>query len=96
MHPLLADVVVEDPEIAALVADFRTPHRETLEEVLATAAERIGRQHSSESPFDKLVGQILREETGAEIAFLPRVGYGVSLNPGPITREALATLLPIL
>lgn len=94
MHPLWVDEVGEDPEIAALVAELRAPHREALEEVIATAAERIGRQHSSESPFDKLVGRILREETGAEIAFMPGVGYGVSLNAGPITREALTALLP--
>ena len=61
---------------------------------MATAAERIGRQYRSESPFDALGGEILREHTGAEIAFLPGVGYGVSLEPGPVTREALATLLP--
>ena len=94
VHPVWADHFADHPEIATLVAELREAHRERLEEVIATAAERIGRQYKSESPFDKLVGRIMREKTGAEVAFLPGVGYGVSLMPGPITREALATLLP--
>lgn len=94
VHALWADRFREDQEIADLVAELRAPHRAKIEEVIAVAADRIGRQYKSESPFDKLVGRILREETGAEAAFLPGVGYGVSLTKGPITREALGTLLP--
>lgn len=94
VHALWADRFRDDPEAAALVAKLRAPHRAELESVLATAADRIGRQYKSESPFDKLVGRILRDETAAAVAFLPGVGYGVSLMPGPITRESLATLLP--
>ena len=94
VHPLWADEVRDDPEIAALVDQLRAPYRAELETIVARAGSRIGRQYKSESPFDKLVGRILRQETGADVAFLPGVGYGVSLVPGPITREALATLLP--
>lgn len=93
-HALWADRFPQDPQVAALVETLRAPHRGLLDEVVATAAERIGRQYRSESPFDKLVCRIMREETGSDIGFMPGVGYGVSLNPGPITREALATLLP--
>src|SRR5690606_12173844 len=39
-------------------------------------------------------GEIICAETGAEIAFMPGVGYGVTLQPGAITREALFTLIP--
>ena len=77
-----------------LIERLRAPHRSELEAPIATTAERIGRQYKSESPFDALAGEILRDHTGAEIAFLPGVGYGVSLEPGVVTREALATLLP--
>ncbi len=93
-HALWADRFTEDDRLAALLVTLRTPHRAMLDEVIGVAADRIGQQYKSESPFDKLVGRILRTETGADIAFLPGVGYGVLLNPGPITREALATLLP--
>lgn len=94
MHTLWSDEVPADPAVAALIERLRAPHRAQLETVIATAAERIGRRYRSESPFDVLTGDILREHTGADIAFLPGVGYGVSLEPAPVTREALAALLP--
>jgi 2',3'-cyclic-nucleotide 2'-phosphodiesterase (5'-nucleotidase family) len=83
-----------DTKMAQLVDSLRVPHKAQLEEVLATATGRIGRQYKSASPFDQLAGELLREATGTELAFLPGVGYGVSLEPGPITREMLYTLLP--
>lgn len=93
-HMLWADRFDEDAEVAALLADFRAPHAEALDERIAEAAEQIGRNYKEESPFDKLAGRILREETGADVAMLPGVGYGVALTPGPITAEALRRLLP--
>ncbi|WP_083320636.1 bifunctional metallophosphatase/5'-nucleotidase [Hymenobacter glacialis] len=91
---LWTDQYPADPAVAALVDSLRAPYRAQLEEVLATATGRIGRQYKSPSPFDQLAGELLREATNAEVAFLPGVGYGVSLEAGPITREALYTLLP--
>ena len=94
LHTLWIDEFPEDEEIARQVEAFRKPYRETLEEVIAIAEEPIGRNYRSESPFDKLVGEIICEKTGAEIAFMPGVGYGVTLQSGAITREALYTLIP--
>lgn len=88
------DRIAPDPAVGALVAELRAPHRRQLEEILATSTARIGRQYKSESPFDALVGELLRERTGAEIAFSPGVGYGVSIESGPVSRERLYTLLP--
>ncbi|MBW3127121.1 bifunctional metallophosphatase/5'-nucleotidase [Hymenobacter profundi] len=83
-----------DPAVARLVDSLRAPYKAQLEEVIATASGRVGRQYKSASPFDQLTGELLCEATGAEVAFMPGVGYGVSLEPGPVTREALYTLLP--
>ena len=94
LHTLWLEEFPEDEEIVRQVAALRTPYQDILEEVIATAAEPIGRNYRSESPFDKLVGEIICAETGAEIAFMPGVGYGVTLHPGAITREALYTLIP--
>ncbi|MFP4561516.1 MAG: bifunctional metallophosphatase/5'-nucleotidase [Thiohalorhabdus sp.] len=80
--------------LAERVGDLRDPHKEDLEAVLAKALEPIGRNYRSESPFDRLVGDILIDETGADAAFLPGLGFGVTLRKGPITREALHALLP--
>ncbi len=88
------DEVPADTAVAEMIEGLRAPHRAALEAPIADAVERIGRQYKSESPFDTLTGDILREHTGAAVAFLPGVGYGVSLEPGLITREALAALLP--
>ncbi|MHB8122141.1 MAG: bifunctional metallophosphatase/5'-nucleotidase [Desulfuromonadaceae bacterium] len=94
LHILWLEEFPEDEEIARQVEALRAPYQETLEEVIAIAGEPIDRNYRSESPFDKLVGEIICAETGAEIAFMPGVGYGVTLHPGAITREALFTLIP--
>ncbi len=66
----------------------------TIEDVVATAAATIGRRHRFESPFDTLAAELLRRHAAAEVAFLPGVGFGVTLWPGPIMREQLYALLP--
>ena len=94
LHTLWLEEFPEDEEIVRQIDALRAPYQATLEEVIATAGEPIGRNYRSESPFDKLVGEIICAETGAEVAFMPGVGYGVTLQAGPITREALYTLIP--
>lgn len=94
LRELWNDQVAADPEISAIVEELRRPHRSRLETVLATAEAPIGRRYKSESPFDVLVGETLRKLTGAQVSFLPGVGYGVTLQPGPITREQVHALLP--
>lgn len=93
-HALWNDRIAPDPVMARLVEAIDAPHRAKRDAVLATSVDRIGRQYKSESPFDVLVGDLMREHTGAQIAFMPGVGYGVSIEPGPITRERLYTLVP--
>lgn len=83
-----------DPTLEAAVAKVDGPYRAQMGEIIAASVDRIGRQYKSESPFDVLVGAILREAGGAQIAFMPGVGYGVSIEPGPVTRDRLYTLLP--
>ena len=94
VHDLWNDRIAPDAKMAQMVAETDAPYRQRLEEVLANSADRIGRQYKSESPFDVLVGDLMREHTGADIAFMPGVGYGVSIEPGPVTRERLYTLVP--
>jgi 5'-nucleotidase / UDP-sugar diphosphatase len=94
LHSLWNDHFEDDPEIAQLLEEIRSPFQEQLEEVIAQVAEPVGRNYRSESPFDKLAGEFMCQELDAEVAFLPGVGYGVTLLPGPLTREALYTLVP--
>ena len=92
-HLLWVSNYKKDPEVESLILELRAPHKDYLEEKIATATEVIDRQYKSESPFEKLVGNLLREEYDADISFLPGVGYGVSLL-GEFTRENLYRLFP--
>jgi 5'-nucleotidase / UDP-sugar diphosphatase len=94
LHTLWTDIYPPDPEVAALVGQVREPYKDLLEAVICQIEEPIGRNYKSESPFERLTGEIMMENTGAELAFLPGIGYGVTLLPGPLTREMLYTLLP--
>lgn len=88
------DVYSADPEMQQEVTRLDAPYRARKDEIIATSPDRISRQYKSESPFDVLVGEIMRERGHAQIALMPGVGYGVSMGPGPITRDRLYTLLP--
>lgn len=94
VHELYADDYQPDAQFAAMVDSMRAPYRDTLETVVATAADRIGRQYKSESPVDVLAAEILRDYGNANAAFLPGVGFGVTIQPGAITREMIANLFP--
>jgi 5'-nucleotidase / UDP-sugar diphosphatase len=94
LHTLWNDDFEDDPEIAQLLEEIRSPFLGELEEVIGEVVKPVGRNYRSESPFDKLVGEFLCHELNTEIAFLPGVGYGITLLPGPLTREALHTLVP--
>lgn len=82
-----------DREVQQLIEQLRQPHLNKLEEKVAEVQGVIGRQYKSESPFDKLVGNLLLEAYPADIALLPGVGYGISLK-GRVNREAIYRLLP--
>jgi 5'-nucleotidase/UDP-sugar diphosphatase len=94
VHELYADRYQPDARFAAMVDSMRAPNRDTLEAVVATAADRIGRHYKSESPVDVLAAQILLEYGRADAAFLPGLGFGVTIQPGPITREMVVGLFP--
>ncbi|MGZ8492689.1 MAG: bifunctional metallophosphatase/5'-nucleotidase [Gemmatirosa sp.] len=94
VHHLYADRYSPDPEFVARLDSLRRPHRATLEEVIATASTDIGRRYKSESPVDKLAGEILREYAGADVAMLPGLGFGVTIRPGPLSREMLYAIFP--
>ena len=93
-HQLWNYQIEPDASIAALVARIDQPYTEALKEVLAYSVDRIPRDYRSESAFDKMVGEFMIEETGADVALMPGVGYGVSIYPGNVTRDRLYTLLP--
>ena len=60
---------------------------------MAIAETSIGRQYKMESPFDKLVTSILMDEMNADVAFMPGVGYGITLQD-KILKEDVFKLIP--
>ena len=94
VHELYANRYKPDVRITAMIDSIRAPYRDTLDAIVATAATRIARQYKSESPVDVLAADLLREYGKADVAFLPGLGFGVTLQPGPITREMVFNLFP--
>lgn len=91
---LYADAYQPDPRFTKMLDSMRAPFLDTLRAVIGVAAERLGRQYKSESPIDVLAAEILRRAGNADVAFLPGLGFGVTIQPGPITREMLIGLFP--
>jgi 2',3'-cyclic-nucleotide 2'-phosphodiesterase (5'-nucleotidase family) len=93
-----------DARVAALAEQLQAPHRAALTETVGTAAASIVRaqtiageepeKRDAESPADSLFADIIRQETDSDIALLPGVGYGIALQPGPISAAALRNLVP--
>ncbi|WP_114783634.1 bifunctional metallophosphatase/5'-nucleotidase [Botryobacter ruber] len=93
-HWLWNDKLQPDQKVQALVDELRKPHLSKLEENVVESKDIIGRQYKSESPFDKLVGNLLLEGYKGDVAIMPGVGYGISLKPGMVTSEEIYKLLP--
>ena len=94
VHELYADQYDAEPRFARMLDSIRAPFRDTLQMVVATAAERIGRQYKSESPVDVLAAEIMRQDAAADVAFLPGLGFGITWQPGSVTREMVVTFFP--
>ena len=92
-HYLWHDEVEPNSEEKELITKLREKYREQLEEKVTVADTIIGRQYKSESPFDKVVNNLMRKNYDAEVAFMPGVGYGISLQ-GEVKSEDIYKLLP--
>ena len=98
------DKVEADLAAERLLTRLLEPHREAMGEVVGkasgwmvraqTLAGQEARKRDEESPIDSLFADILREQTKADVALLPGVGYGVAIPPGPVTTAKLRQMVP--
>ncbi|MHB9080705.1 MAG: bifunctional metallophosphatase/5'-nucleotidase [Pirellulaceae bacterium] len=98
------EVVPPDKSTETLIAKLLRPHEAALREQVGAAADWLvraqtiagqeARKRDAESPVDSLFADIVRETFRADIAFLPGVGYGLAIPPGPIMAAQLRQLVP--
>ena len=98
------DKVEADDDAERLLKLLLEPHRKAMDEVVGQAggwlvrAQTLAGQHArkrdEESHIDSLFADILREQTKADVALLPGVGYGVAIPVGPITAAQLRQMVP--
>jgi 5'-nucleotidase / UDP-sugar diphosphatase len=102
---LLDNSIIEtDSEATRLIEEMMVPHQLVAQEVLGTASDWLiraqtmagsdARKRDEESPVDSLFADLIRNETKCDFAFLPGVGYGVAIPPGPIQASELRQLVP--
>src|SRR5688500_1860061 len=59
-----------------------------------TVAGQETEMRDADSPADDLFADVIRETSGAEMAFGLGLGYGVGIQPGEITVANLRNLIP--
>jgi sulfur-oxidizing protein SoxB len=88
--PVFANLLPADAEMAAYIAQARSPYAAKLGEVLARTEGLLYRRGNFNGTMDELILRALLAEKNAEIAFSPGFRWGATLLPGDaITREDL-------
>jgi sulfur-oxidizing protein SoxB len=86
--PVLSRFIPEDPEMAALIRQVRTPYEQKLSETLAVSETLLYRRNTFSGTFDELILDALLKRLDAQVAFSPGFRWGITLVPGqPITLE---------
>ncbi len=80
--PVFANLLPEEPAVAAYIAKARAPYREKLAEKLALTEGLLYRRGNFNGTWDQLILDALMEVKGAEIAFSPGFRWGTTLLPG--------------
>ena len=88
--PVFANLLSEDPAMAAHIAKVRAPYQQRLTEKLATTEGELYRRGNFNGTYDQLILDGLMAQKDTEIAFSPGFRWGTSLLPGQsITYENL-------
>jgi len=98
------DKVKTDETAEAFLKSLLEPHQAEADQVIGktdswlvraqTLAGQEARKRDEESPIDSLFADVLCQQTGADVALLPGVGYGVAIPIGVITAAQLRQMVP--
>ncbi|MGI9498508.1 MAG: thiosulfohydrolase SoxB [Geminicoccaceae bacterium] len=90
--PMLADAIMPDKEMTALITELRAPFAKDLDEVLGETEADLYRRGNFNGTFDDVICDALLESQDAEIALSPGFRWGTSLPSGEeITAEFVYT-----
>jgi S-sulfosulfanyl-L-cysteine sulfohydrolase len=79
--PVLADAIVPDPAMAALIREIRSPHEAMLAKELARTDGLLYRRGNFNGTFDDVICDAMLSERDAELCFSPGFRWGNSLLP---------------
>lgn len=91
-----SDELPPDPAVVARLDPFRKAAAPALSEVVGQASAQLVRRYNLESPLGNFVADVMRESTGAEIAFQNAGGLRADLPVGPVTRAHVVDALPFV
>jgi sulfur-oxidizing protein SoxB len=80
--PVFSNLLEANAEMAKYIADVRAPHKDKLEEQLATAEEALFRRGNFSGTFDQVICDALRKVNDAQVSLSPGFRWGTSVLPG--------------
>ncbi len=92
----VSDSVASDPGMRALLAPYAEAARDSLDQVVAQAEDRLGAPYGrlGDSPLWRLVHRCQLEFSGADVSFAALFDPAQVIGPGPVRRRDLLRLHP--
>ena len=91
-----SDELPPDPEVVARLEPFRRAAGPVIAEPVGRADARLVREYTGESSLGDFVADVMREATGAEIAFENAGGLRADIPEGAVTRAHVLDALPFV
>ena len=91
-----SDTLAPDPVVEARLAPYREHAKPVIGEVVGTLAHRLVRDYRAESSLGSFVADVMREVSGAEVAFQNAGGLRADLPAGAVTRGNVLDALPFV
>jgi len=91
-----SDKVSPDPAVAAKIDVYKRQTAAAIGQVVGRSATRLVRDYNRESLLGSFVADVMREETGADVAFMNAGGLRADLPEGAVTNGNVLDALPFL